>query len=129
MIYILDTHPIVWFLEGSPLLSTEAKKAMSDVTAELVIPTIALVEISFLYAKKRIRTDVSIVRQKLLAASNCSIYPLDEQIVSLTPLSLNIHDAIIVATGLVYRDVLKRSVALITKDGEITRSGLISTLW
>ena len=129
MIYVLDTHPIVWFLEGSPLLSKAAKTAMSEVTAELVIPTIALVEISFLYAKKRITIDVSIVRQKLLAAGNCSIYPLDEQVVSLTPLSLNIHDAIIVATGLVYRDILKRSVALVTKDGEITRSGLISTIW
>ncbi|HWQ33144.1 MAG TPA: PIN domain-containing protein [Blastocatellia bacterium] len=129
MIYVLDTHPIVWFLEGSPLLSNTAKTAMSEVTAELVIPTIALVEISFLYAKKRITIDVSIVRQKLLAAGNCSIYPLDEQVASLTPLSLNIHDAIIVATGLVYRDVLKRSVALVTKDGEITRSGLISTIW
>ena len=42
---------------------------------------------------------------------------------------LDIHDAIIVATAIVYRDVLDEDVALITKDSEITDSHLIPIVW
>jgi hypothetical protein len=54
---------------------------------------------------------------------------LDEQVAMLIPTGLNIHDAIIVATALVYRDILHEPVAVITKNGEITYSGLIETVW
>jgi hypothetical protein len=44
MVYVLDTHAVVWFLEGSARLSAVAKAAMSDPDADLVVPTIVLVE-------------------------------------------------------------------------------------
>ena|ERR1043166_4517409 len=65
----------------------------------------------------------------LVAASNCGLYPLDEQVAMLILTRLNMHDAIIVATALVYRDILHESVAVITKNGEITHSCLIETVW
>jgi hypothetical protein len=64
-----------------------------------------------------------------MSASNGVLYPLEEQVAMLIPTELNIHDAIIVATALVYRDILNEPVAVITKDGDITRSGLIDTVW
>jgi PIN domain nuclease of toxin-antitoxin system len=129
MVYVLDTHAVVWFLEGSSRLSPPAKAAMSDPASELVIPTIVLVEIEFLFAKKRTTIDLAAVWRDLANAPNCVDYPLDSQVVSLIPTSLNIHDAIIVATALVYRDVLKQTVEIITKDREIAGSGLIGTMW
>jgi hypothetical protein len=45
------------------------------------------------------------------------------------PTSLNIHDAIIVATALVYKDILKLPVEIVTKDTEIKTSGLVPTCW
>lgn len=129
MVYVLDTHPVVWFVEGSPRLSATAQAVMRDSEAEIVIPTMVLVEIGFLYAKKRIGIDVAAVRSKLMTATNCALYPLDEQVVSLVPMSLNIHDAIIVATALVYREILKRPAALVTKDTEIAHSGYVQTIW
>ena len=45
------------------------------------------------------------------------------------PTGLNIHDAIVVAAALVYRDILHESIAVITQNGEITHSGLIETIW
>jgi hypothetical protein len=30
MVFILDTHPLVWFLEGSPRLSAKAKDVLLD---------------------------------------------------------------------------------------------------
>ena len=43
--------------------------------------------------------------------------------------SLNIHDAIIVATALVYKNILKLPVEIVTKDTEIQTSGLVPTCW
>ena len=129
MVYVLDTHAVVWFLEGSSRLGAAAKVAMSNPNADLVVPTIVLVEAGFLYSKKRTSVDVDAVRQTLVAAANCIVYPLDEQVVSMIPTSLNIHDAIIVATALVYKDILKLPVEIVTKDTEIKASGLVPTCW
>ena len=129
MVYVLDTHAVVWFLEGSSRLGAAAKAAMSDPAVDLVVPTIVLVEAGFLYAKKRTSIDVTAVQQTLIAAANCVAYPLDEQVVALIPNSLNIHDAIIVATALVYKDILNLPVEVVTKDAEITASGLVKTCW
>jgi PIN domain nuclease of toxin-antitoxin system len=129
MVYVLDTHTIAWFLEGSSRLGAEAKAAMVDLSADLVVPTIVLVEIEFLYAKKRASVSSQSVHQYLTGAANCVVYPLDEQVVSLIPTTLNIHDAIIVATGILYRDILSKQVSIIAKDREIAASGLVSTVW
>jgi hypothetical protein len=42
---------------------------------------------------------------------------------------LNIHDAMIVGTAVMCREVLGERVVLITKDGEITASGLVDVVW
>ena len=86
-------------------------------------------EITFLYSKKRIATSVGEIRRRLLATSNSVVYPLDEQVVALVPTGLEIHDAIIVATALVYRDVLRQDANVITKDRAIKDSGLVEVLW
>jgi hypothetical protein len=45
------------------------------------------------------------------------------------PIELDIHDAVIVATALVFRDVLGKDVALITKDARIRQSNVVKTVW
>lgn len=129
MFYVLDTHPIVWFVSGSPRLTPVAQAAMSDPAAELIVPAMVLVEIRYLSARNRIPVDVARVQRDLISASNCTVYPIDEQVVSLVPSNLNIHDAIMVAMALVYRDVFKVPTALITKDTDRRDSGLIQTIW
>ena len=129
MTYVLDTHPIVWFLEGSRRLSAPAGAILRDPSHQFILPTIVLVEITYLYTKGRIAVDIAMVQQRLVTAVNCVLYPLDEQVAMRIPPGLNIHDAIIVATALVYRDILQEPVAVITKNGEITRAGLIHTVW
>jgi PIN domain nuclease of toxin-antitoxin system len=129
MTYVLDTHPVVWFLESSRRLSARAGTVLRDPSHTFILPTIVLVEITYLYTKGRIDVDITLVQQRLVAASNCVLYPLDEQVAMRIPTGLNIHDAIIVATALVYRDILHESIAVITKNGAITHSGLIETVW
>lgn len=129
MIYVLDTHPLVWFLVKDSRLSKDARLALRDSSAEIVIPTIVLLEMNSLYAKGRITVDAGAAKQQFIAKKNCLLYPLDEQVVSLAPTTLNIHDSIIVGTALYYRDVLNEEVALITKDKEIADSKLIEVIW
>lgn len=41
------------------------------------------------------------------------------------PVGLNIHDALIIATGLVYRNILKEKVKMLTEDEEIIQSHIL----
>lgn len=129
MVYVLDTHLLIWLVGQSPLLSAAALTAMSDPTALLVVPTMCLVEIQYLAAKKRIPVTFNQIQQRLRNTPNVKIHQLDEEIVAHIPLDLDIHDAVITATALVYRDIRQQPTTLITKDGKITNSGLIQTLW
>jgi PIN domain nuclease of toxin-antitoxin system len=129
LILVLDTHPVVWFLEASSRLSSKAQQAISDLSSQLIIPSIVLAEITYLYERKRIATPASEIRTRLIAANNVVVYPLDEQVVDKLPTALDIHDGIIVATALLYRDVLRQEVAVVTKDEMIAGSGLINVIW
>jgi PIN domain nuclease of toxin-antitoxin system len=129
MTYVVDTHALVWFLEGNSRLSMAARNALIDRTAQVVIPTIVLAKITFLYARHRITIDLPHVLAHTASTANCLVYPLDGAVVERLPTTLNIHDAIIVATALVFRDVLSEDTAVVTKDADITASRLINTLW
>lgn len=129
MTYIADTHVIVWFLEDDPRLSKAASDALDDANAQLVIPTIVLAEIAFLYARHRITIDLPQVFSYIANAMNCVVYPLDEFVIRQLPTTLDIHDAIIVATAIMFRNELGEDTALITKDAEIVASGMVRVIW
>lgn len=116
MIYVLDTHAIVWYLATDPRLSSAAEAVLDNLMAELVIPTMVLVEIQHLHAKKKFQANLASVEQQLIAIRNCTVYPLNKKVVSQIPAGLDIHDSIIVATALVYRDLCQKPVTLITRD-------------
>jgi PIN domain nuclease of toxin-antitoxin system len=129
MIYVLDTHSIAWFVENDPRLSQAAKSVLLMPAAEFVIPTMVLIEVRHLHSKNRIKAALADVYREFINARNCHIHPIDEDLISLVPTGLDIHDSIIVATAIFHRDKLQQPVTLITKDGKITQSGLIQTLW
>ncbi|MCS6831110.1 MAG: PIN domain-containing protein [Armatimonadota bacterium] len=52
MTCVVDTHALVWLLEDSPQISSVAIQALSDANTTVVVPTIVLAEIAFLYSKK-----------------------------------------------------------------------------
>jgi PIN domain nuclease of toxin-antitoxin system len=126
MTYVIDTHALVWLAEGSSRLSATAKTALTDVAAQIIVPTMVLVEVRYLYAAKRIKISLAKLYHEVLDAANCAIYPLDEEVVDRIPENLNIHNAIITATALVYRDVMGHQVQ---KDRRIRDSQLIDVLW
>ncbi len=80
--YVLDTHALIWFLEGNPKLGTKAKAVLSNVENQLILPIIALAEALFIVEKGRIRIPaVTNLWQAVHAAPHVTIYPLTTQII------------------------------------------------
>ena len=129
MIYVVDTHALIWFLERNPRLSDEGRSLLRSREATLVIPTICLAELVHLSRRGRTSADLQQLRRKLLAAENCRLCALDEAVVDLLPEGLDIHDAIIVATAIISGKVGGEPVRLLTCDAAIIESGLVETVW
>ena len=125
--YVLDTHALVWYLEGNPRLGQNAKAVLNDPRNDLVLPIIALAEAAFIIERGRTSIpDVSILLQAVLADSRLEIYPLNWEVFQQTLIATAVpemHDRQIVATAL-YLRTLGHSVNIVTKDNTIVAAGL-----
>ena len=129
MIYVLDSHPITWFLQRDPRLGAAAADAFRDRLARLVVPTIVLAELQYLHGRGRAVAGPAAVRALVDSALNCTVRPLDLMVLDRMPTGLEMHDAIIVATTLLYREGTSEPVRLVTNDRRITESGLVDVVW
>ncbi len=132
MKYVVDTHALVWFLEGNSRLGENAKNILSDSTSQLVLPAIALAEAVWIV--ERGRTSIPSVVELLNAVNSdprLVVYSLDKAIIQQT-LSLSaiteMHDRQIVATVLILASQ-GETVTLLTCDRNITASKLVSISW
>ncbi len=125
MTYIVDTHILIWFLDKNKRLDPKHYEILIDKDNQFVFSAIVLAEIKHLVSIKRIKVAFEEVIDYLSEAENSIIYPVDEGVIQEMPAGLNIHDALIVATGLVYKNILKEEVKLLTKDEMIVKSGIL----
>jgi len=130
--YIVDTHALVWHLEGNPALGQKAANILSSPTSELVLPTIALAEAAYIVDKGR--TSIPTVTDLLndvLADARIDIYPLTidvlNQSIGLTSVP-EMHDRLIVATG-VFLESLGDDIKILTKDNSIVLSAVLPIIW
>ncbi len=130
--YVVDTHALIWFLEGNQRLGKEAKAALEDANSELIVPLIALAEACWIIEHGR--TSIPTVADFLAAVDadpRVNVAPLDRSVLDKT-LDMTaieeMHDRQIVATALVIMDE-GESVDVLTKDTNIRRSGLVSIIW
>ncbi|MCP4168373.1 MAG: type II toxin-antitoxin system VapC family toxin [Chloroflexi bacterium] len=132
--YILDTHALVWYLEGNSRLGRKAKTIMADAKSEMVLPLIALAEAAFLIEKGRIGIpSISNLLEDVKNDERVELQPLTIAIFerSLTTEGLRIpelHDRFIVSTGLHLQD-LGHTVSILTRDEIITDSGVLPVMW
>lgn len=130
--YILDTHALIWHLEGNSLLGSSAKRVIGDTSSHLILPVIALAEALFIVEKRRSAIpNVSDLLSDVANDNRIEIYPLTvgilEESISLTTVP-EIHDRLIVATG-VYLQKLDETVEIVTKDSEILSSAELNVCW
>jgi PIN domain nuclease of toxin-antitoxin system len=132
--YILDTHALVWFVEGNKRLSESAKEIIAAADSQMVLPLIALAEAAVIIERGRTTIpDVSKFLNHVYLDTRIEIFPLTLDVFerSLTLEGLRIpelHDRFIVSTGLHLQD-LGDTVEIITKDQAITNAGVLSTIW
>jgi PIN domain nuclease of toxin-antitoxin system len=132
MKYVIDTHALIWFLEGNQRLGTQAQAILSNLDSQLILLAIALAEAAWIV--ERGKTSIPSVNALFNAINNDSriaVYPLDRTIIDRTLSLLTIqemHDRQIVATAVILQD-RGEIVALLTCDRNITASGLISIIW
>ncbi|VAW39981.1 hypothetical protein MNBD_CHLOROFLEXI01-1345 [hydrothermal vent metagenome] len=132
--YILDTHALIWFVEGNSRLSESAKAVLAATDSQMVLPLIALAESALIIERGRTTiANVAHFLTRVYADSRIEIYPLTLDIfeLSLTPEGLRIpelHDRFIVSTGLHLQD-LGDTVEIITKDQAITDADVLSVVW
>ncbi|MFN4218756.1 MAG: type II toxin-antitoxin system VapC family toxin [Candidatus Bipolaricaulia bacterium] len=128
MIYLLDTHALIWFLEGGRKLGARALKILRDDQQKLLIPSIVLAEAKYLAHKSKITLPFTEILEAV-TDPRCTIYPLDLAVIEAMPPDLEIHDAILCGTALVCMDSWGEDVRVITKDEAIVQSGIVATTW
>lgn len=129
MVYVADTHALVWYLGGARALGSAAHTAFTTAesgTGTVVIPVIVVAELLMLAEKRRAGVDVAKVIDALTRRQGYELSPLGLNTVLgigvLTALP-DIHDRLIVA------ETLERGATLITVDQAITASGLVPVVW
>lgn len=126
--YLLDTHAFLWAATEDPRLSNKAVRAIGSTPYDqLAIADVTLQEIGLLLESGRISFtgSPSAVLGSLL--DHVTVLPITLQIALIAP-SLKLphgdqFDRIITATAKAH------SLTLITRDANITDSGIVPTLW
>lgn len=127
--FVTDTHALFWYLINSRLLGAGASSAFDEADnghALIYIPAIVLAELYFLNEKKQRPIDFGPKYQKLEQSRQFVLLPFFPAIImdfdtckSVTEM----HDRMILA------DARRLNATLITRDHEITASGLVQTIW
>lgn len=130
--HVLDTHALIWYLEGNPKLGAAARAVMDDPVSELVLPAIALAEAIYIVDKGRTAIPtVPDLLNDVMGDTRIEILPLTWPILQQSLRANNVpemHDRLIVATALSLED-LGHTVTILTKDTEINASALVQVVW
>jgi PIN domain nuclease of toxin-antitoxin system len=127
--YVIDTHSLVWYLSDWQKLGKKSQEIFDKIekgNAIALIPAIVLAEIVFLAEKKRIRSTLENTLSRIESSDNFKIIFMDlaiiKKLVELQEIP-EMHDRMIVAVSLV------SDAVLVTKDEQISKSGIVKTLW
>ena len=129
MIYVIDTHALYWFLQGSRKLSRRARAIIDDArsgNAYLFLSVVSLAELQMVLEKNQDPRPLQAWIAPVLHSSYLEIVPLElEHIRKSSELRRlpDMHDRLIVATALL------KDVPLITTDEKIEDSKLVETVW
>ena len=130
--YVVDTHGLIWYIEGNRKLGAKAKLVLDDKNSVLILPVIALAEAIDIVQKQRTSIpDVETLLNRVLTDLRIEIEPLTVEILqeSLNAVAVpEIHDRLITATALLL-EKQGFDVAILTKDPAISSSKLVQIVW
>ena len=130
--YVADTHALIWYLENSPRLGSNARVAFDACDRgeiQIYVPTICLVEIVYLMEKGRISPEMKSMLDEELKSGESGLVLADlnmdvvDQIANVLRDDIpDLPDRVIAATALAL------NLPLISRDRKIVLSGL-DTIW
>ncbi len=131
-VHVLDTHSLIWHLEGNPKLGGRAKTILDDRNSRFILPIIALAEAIDIVRKRRTSlVAVADLLQSISSDARIEIEPLTVDILLESENALAVpemHDRLITATALsLEKQGFK--VAVVTKDPDIIASKLVQIIW
>lgn len=131
--HVVDTHALVWHLTKQNELGSSARQLLAAADAgyqQIIVPSIALVELVYLFERGRIGRQVyeQILGLVSTAGSAYELVPLDLRVLPFVPQVPRtsvpeLCDRIITATALAF------NAPLITRDHAIINSGVVTTIW
>lgn len=131
--YFVDAHTLLWHLTNDSRLGKSAAEVLRDAASRLFLPAIALAEALFILERKA--GLYALTEQQLLESirqdARIEVVGLDEAVLVKTldcTVIPEMHDRQIVATALLTQEA-GVDVAILTRDANITHSGLISCVW
>jgi PIN domain nuclease of toxin-antitoxin system len=131
MRHVVDAHPFLWFLAGSSRLGPNAGAVLSDPQSDLIMPATALAEACWIVEHGRVPLTLDRLLDPLDHDPRFTFWPLDRAVIErsneITAIT-EMHDRQIVATCLLLVEQGEQ-VALLTRDQNITASGLVPVLW
>lgn len=141
MIYVIDTHALVFFLTGDPALGPRARKVMVDSRSHLVVPIYCFEEMRRRFGprlneKGMIRVPPMAALRLTAKCFNMRIFPRgpavfheENALRRLVDRPIPEEDLPICATAIAIRKVTSQEVLLISRDRKIRRAGLIPVVW
>jgi len=126
MIYVLDTHVLIWYFIGSKRLKRKLKEKIEEVRnagGRLLVPTIVLAEALAIAEKGKVEFDFQDMYQLIKNEPEFGIISFTAEIleeVMHTEIP-EIHDRIIVATARFYRAGILTKDKIILESGEVER--------
>lgn len=124
----MDTHAVIWAAEGDERLGASAGELLRSLKAgEAVLSDITLLEIAMLAKKGRIELSVAAEEYLRAIQRNYPLLTITSEIASLAvdlnPPQGDPFDRIIVASA------MHHELPLLTRDKNISASGLVRTVW
>jgi len=122
--FVLDTHALVWFVTGDARLGAQARAVMSDPAVQMLLPVTALAEACYIVDRGRTSIPTPLDLFKALRGDKrIRIAPLTAAVVRRTL-------AMSAIPGTALRVIDRGGTAvLLTKDANITASGLVPVRW
>ncbi|MBX3050495.1 MAG: PIN domain-containing protein [Caldilineaceae bacterium] len=132
-LYVADTHTLVWHLAVDAQLGKSASRILNDPASRILIPSIVLAEALYILERKPHLYSISETEllREIAQDNRMKIAVLDQETVAKTldcKAISEMHDRQIVATALLAEEA-GFDVAILTKDDNITQSGLAACVW
>jgi PIN domain nuclease of toxin-antitoxin system len=134
MTHVLDAHALIWSVANSPRLGSAAATIFSDPDARLLLPATALAEACWAVdpGKSTVQS-ADVLLDAVQADPRMQVIALDADIIRICHegrlhVIREMHDRQIVATTLRLIES-GEPAALVTRDANIARSGLVPVVW